>query len=178
MPYSRGRGSAAYTYDYEDMLAHFSRGSVAEQVETAETPAVEEAPQLRVIPGGKARPRTFFRPRSLVTLFGVLMGAGLVLHSYMQVSVLTSKVAEARDELSQQQAIHTALLTKQEYVLSDETIEAYAAESGMYKLDNSQVEWYEMSNPDKVEVSGAGAKLGGVLDRLMHSFSAALSYLG
>ena len=171
MQYPSSRTSSAY--DYDDMMSHFSRASAA---------AVPEAqpqtqPQLRVITGGKARARGLFRPKPFMTLLGVLMGAGLMLHSYMQVSVVTTQVAEARNELSEQQAIQTALLTKQEYTLSDEAIEAYAEEAGMFKLDNSQVEWYEMSNPDKVEVSGAGVKISGMLDSLMHSFSAALEYL-
>lgn len=157
------------------MMSHFSRAGAA-RAETPETPE-QQAPQLQVITGGKAKAQGLFRPKSFMTILGVLMGAGLVLHSYMQVSVLTSQVAEARTELEEQQAIQTALLTKQEYTLSDEAIEAYAEENGMFKLDNSQVEWYEMSNPDKVEVSGTGAKISGVLDSLMHSFSAALAYL-
>ena len=89
----------------------------------------------------------------------------------------SSEVADARTELVELRAIQTALLTKQEYTLSDEAIEQYAQEAGMFKLDNSQVEWYEMSNPDKVEVSGSGAGIRGVLDSLIHSFSATLEYL-
>lgn len=173
MQYPSNRTSSAY--DYDDMMSHFSRTPAA----PAEAPEVQRQakPQLQVITGGRAKARGLFRPRPFLTLMGVLMGAGLVLHSYMQVSVVTSQVAEARTELVEQQAIQTALLTKQEYTLSDEAIEAYAEEAGMFKLDNSQVEWYEMSNPDKVEVSGTGVKISGMFESLMHSFSAALAYL-
>lgn len=157
------------------MISHFSRTSAAPE-EAPETRR-QGKPQLQVITGGRAKAQGLFRPRPFMTIMGVLLGAGLVLHSYMQVSVVTSQIAEARTELVEQQAIQTALLTKQEYTLSDEAIEAYAEESGMFKLDNSQVEWYEMSNPDKVEVSGAGVKISGIFESLMHSFSAVLAYL-
>ncbi len=170
MAYHTSRDSSAY--DYDEMMSHFSRTPEPE-------PAAQPQPQLQAIPGGRvsASAGSLFRPRTFLTIMMVLLTAGLVLHSYMQVTVLTSKVADARTELSELRAIHTALLTKQEYALSDEAIEAYAQQAGMFKLDNSQVEWFEMSNPDKFEVSGSGAGIGGMLDSLMQSFSAALEYL-
>lgn len=175
MAYHASRESVAY--DYDAMMSHFSRTPA--EVPEPQQPVhnKRQKPQFRAIPGGKAAVNTLFRPKVFLIMMAVLLAAGVVLHSYMQVTVLTSEVADARTELVELRAIQTALLTKQEYTLSDEAIEQYAQEAGMFKLDNSQVEWYEMSNPDKVEVSGSGAGIRGVLDSLIHSFSATLEYL-
>ena len=171
MAYYASRESVAYNYD--EMMSHFSRTPPEQEQEAA------PRPQLQAIPGGKARANTntLFQPRVFMTIMLVLLIAGIVLHSYMLVAQLTTDVASRRVELDELRAIHTALLTKQEYVLSDETIEEYAEQSGMYKLDNSQIEWFEMSNPDKVEVAGSGTGITGVLGRLMQTFSASMAYL-
>lgn len=171
MAYHTSRESVAY--DYDVMLTHFSR-TPPEEVQQP-----QPQPQLQAIPGGKAKEgaSSLFRARTLATVMMVLLVAGVILHSYMLVSQLTSSVARGRSELDELEAINTALLTKQEYALNDETIEEYAQQAGMFKLDNSQVEWFEMSKPDKVEVSGTGVGIGGVLGRIMQSFSAALEYL-
>lgn len=167
------RGSVAY--DYDQMMSHFSRTPPEEKTEEPQAPKA----QLQAIPGGRSAANTsaLFRAKTLMMIFFVLLVAGVMLHSYMLVAQLTSDVASSRNELNELRAIQTALLTKQEYTLSDESIEEFAKANGMYKLDNSQVEWYEMSNPDRVEVSGSGAGFGGVLDSLMQSFSAVLEYL-
>ena len=171
MAYHTSRESVAY--DYDVMLTHFSR-TPPEEVQPP-----QQQTQLQAIPGGKAREdaNPLFRARTLAAVMMVLLVAGVILHSYMLVSQLTSSVARGRSELDELKAINTALLTKQEYALNDETIEEYAQQAGMFKLDNSQVEWFEMSKPDKVEVSGTGVGISGVLDRIMQSFSAALEYL-
>ena len=150
MAYHTSRESVAY--DYDVMLTHFSR--------TPPEAVQQPQPQLQAIPGGKAREGTssLFRAKTLATVMMVLLVAGVILHSYMLVSQLTSSVARGRSELDELEAINTALLTKQEYALNDETIEEYAQQAGMFKLDNSQVEWFEMSKPDKVEVSGTGVR--------------------
>lgn len=169
MAFHPSRESVAY--DYDEMVSHFSRTPPEEQ----EQPKV----RLEAIPGGRsnANQNALFRAKTLMTALIVLLVAGVMLHSYMLVSQLTSEVANSRNQLSELRAINTALLTKQEYTLNDETIEEFAAANGMYKLDNSQIEWFEMSNPDNVEVSGAGAGISGVLDSLMQNFSATLEYL-
>lgn len=169
MAFHASRASTAY--DYDEMISHFSRTPPEEQ----EQPKA----QLREIQGGRSDENlnAIFRAKTLMTALLVLLVAGVMLHSYMLVSQLTSDVASSRNELNELRAINTALLTKQEYTLNDESIEEYAKEAGMFKLDNSQVEWFEMSNPDRVEVSGSGAGFSGVLDALMQSFSAVQEYL-
>ena len=171
MAYYASRESVAYNYD--EMMSPFSRTPPAPKPEPA------PHPQLQAIPGGKARTNTnpLFQPKTFLTLMLVLLTAGVVLYSYMLVAQLTSDVASKRIELDELRAINTALLTKQEYELSDETIEEYAQQSGMFKLDNSQVEWFEMSNPDKVEIAGSGTGITGVRGRLMQSFNATMAYL-
>ncbi len=166
MAFHSSRESVAY--DYDELISHFSR--------TPEEP--EEPPQLQAIPGGRTdvTPNTIFRAKTLAVAMVVLLVAGVMLHSYMLVAQLTSDVASSRTQLSELKAINTALLTKREYTLSDETIEEFAQENGMYKLDNSQVEWFEMSNPDRIEVD-AGAGIGAVLEGLAQGFRAALEYL-
>ena len=172
MAFYASRESVAY--DYDEMISHFSR-TPPEEKKKPQNPQ----PQLKAIPGGRsnANTSTLFRAKTLLTAMFVLLVAGVMLHSYMLVAQLTSDVASKRSELSDLRAINTALLTKQEYTLSDESIEEFAEANGMYKLDNSQIEWFEMSNPDRVEVSSMGAGFSGVLDSLMQSFSAVQEYL-
>lgn len=168
MAYRTSRESVAY--DYEQYEARFGRSPKPEE------PQKQVRSNLRAVP--TAQPRVFFHMKNFLTAMVVLLVAGVMIHSYMLVTEKTSEVAAKKSELSELEAIHTALLTKQEYNLSGDAIEEYATtQLGMVKLDNSQVEYVEMSNPDKVEVSGAGAGLTGAWDSLVKSFSAVLEYL-
>lgn len=168
MAYQTSRESVAY--DYEQIDARFAR------TEREEQPAARQKTQLKAVP--TVQPRVLFRAKNLMTAIVVLLVAGLMVHSYMMVTELTTEIASQRSALSELESINTALVTKQEYNMSSEAIETYATEQlGMIKLDNSQIEYVEMSNPDKVEVSNASKGIANVFDSLIQSFSAVLEYL-
>ena len=57
-------------------------------------------------------------------------------------------------------------------------VEEYAAnELGMVKIDNSQIEYVELTNPDSVTVADSGISLDTLFAGLARSFSAIVEYI-
>ena len=59
-----------------------------------------------------------------------------------------------------------------------EAVEEYAVNQlGMVKMDNSQIEYVELTNPDSVTVADSGVSLDTLFAGLAHSFSAIVEYI-
>ncbi|MBS5704514.1 MAG: hypothetical protein KHW93_11885, partial [Butyricicoccus pullicaecorum] len=96
----------------------------------------------------------------------------------MHLTRLTKEIGEQQAALDELQSEYVSLKTQQEQALSISYVEEYAQDTlGMVKMDPSQVEYIEMTNPEVTEVSNAGATLGDAVANLMRSFTAVLEYL-
>ena len=59
-----------------------------------------------------------------------------------------------------------------------EEVENYAVNRlGMVKMDNSQIEYVELTNPDTVTVANSGISLDALFAGLARSFSAIVEYI-
>lgn len=119
-----------------------------------------------------------------VTPVRVLFTAAVValcmtlLYNQMHLTRLTKEIGEQQAALDELQSEYVSLKTQQEQALSISYVEEYAQDTlGMVKMDPSQVEYIEMTNPEVTEVSNAGATLGDAVANLMRSFTAVLEYL-
>ena len=57
-------------------------------------------------------------------------------------------------------------------------VEKYAVNTlGMVKMDNSQIEYVSLTNPDTVTVSDSGISLDALFSGLARSFSAIVEYI-
>lgn len=131
-----------------------------------------------------ARARIRIRARRLVTpmrAFATIVLALLcvaLLYSRMQLTQLTREISEHEATLSELQSTNVSLTTKREEIYDTAYIEQYAQEVlGMVKVDASQTEYVELSNPEKIEVTGTGASVSGAVGALVHGFTAILEYL-
>lgn len=124
------------------------------------------------------------RIRRAVTPLRVLFTAAVValcmtlLYNQMHLTKLTKEIGEQKTTLENLQSEYVSLKTQQEQALSISYVEEYAQSTlGMVKMDPSQVEYIEMTNPEVTEVSNTGATLGDAVANLMRSFTAVLEYL-
>lgn len=129
-------------------------------------------------------PQKASRKRRLLTplrMFVLLVFASLfaaTIYSHMELTKLTKEIGEREAKLEELQSTHVSLLTKREEIYNTDYIEEYAQNQlGMVKLDASQMEYIELSNPEKIEVTGVGASVSGTVGTLVRGFTAILEYL-
>ena len=142
--------------------------------------AVEPAP----VPAKAARGKKAARVRPLVTplraacvVLIALMGVVLI-YSNMQLTELTSEISAREATLSELKSTGVSLSAKREEIYSADYIADYAQNQlGMVKVESGQMEYIELSNPEKIEVSGTGASISGAVGTLVRGFTAVLEYL-
>ena len=80
--------------------------------------------------------------------------------------------------VSELQSENVSLTTKQMNSMNMDEVEQYATDTlGMVKLDNSQIEYVELTNPDLVTVADDSMTLRGLWSALAARFSALVEYI-
>ena len=140
--------------------------------------------QLHVVKNAPVKQEKTAKKRRLVTPLraaAVLLMAVLCLamvYSHMQLTELTSEIGAREATLAELQSTTVSLTTKREETYSTAYIEDYSQNVlGMVKVDASQMEYVELSNPEKIEVTGTGASVSGAVGSLVRGFTAVLEYL-
>ena len=96
----------------------------------------------------------------------------------MQLTQVSAEVGEQNDTLNELAAENVSLTTKQINSVNLDEVEEYAVNNlGMVKMDNSQIEYVELTNPDTVTVADSGVSLGSLFAGLARSFSAIVEYI-
>ncbi len=109
----------------------------------------------------------------------VLSIAGVILYSQMTLTRLTREVSQKEGQVEMLDSEYVSLKAQQDRTLSLSYIERYAQNTlGMVKMDANQMEYIEMANPDRIEVSRQNGSLHGAVSGLVKSFNAILEYLG
>ncbi len=156
-----------------------SRESVAYKEYEERFPAKQEPRRdLRVAPTPRRRKKARVRP-SLLGCFAVMAAAAVyILFCQMQLTQLSAEVGEQNDMLNELTAENVSLTTKQVNSINLDEVEEYAVNNlGMVKMDNSQIEYVELTNPDTVTVADNGVSLGSLFAGLARSFSAIVEYI-
>ena len=157
-----------------------SRDSMAYQQQYEERFPVEreQARQLRVAPTPRRRKRAGIRPSVLGCVMVLAITAVYILFCQMQLTELSAAVGEQNDRLNELSAENVSLTTKQMNSMNMDEVEEYAVNNlGMVKMDNSQIEYVELTNPDTVTVADNGMSLGSLFAGLARSFSAIVEYI-
>ena len=157
-----------------------SRDSMAYQQQYEERFPVEreQARQLRVAPTPRRRKRAGIRPRVMGCVMVLAVTAVYILFCQMQLTELSAAVGEQNDRLNELSAENVSLTTKQMNSMNMDEVEEYAVNNlGMVKMDNSQIEYVELTNPDTVTVADNGMSLGSLFAGLARSFSAIVEYI-
>ena len=157
-----------------------SRESVAyREYEERFIPARSEpAGGLHAVPAQRRRKRARLYPGVCTCLVVLAVAAVYILFCHMQLTQLTAEVTTQADRLDELTAQNVSLSNKKVHSLNMDQVEAYAVGTlGMVKMDNSQIEYIELVNPDSVTVTRSGVSLDTLLAGLVRSFSAVVEYI-
>ena len=156
-----------------------SRESVAYKQYEERFPVPQEPKRnLRVAPAPRRRKKAGIRPSLLACIVLVAVVSVYILFCQMQLTQLTAEVSDQNETLSELTAENVSLNTKRVNSMSMDEVEEYAAnELGMVKMDNSQIEYVELTNPDSVTVANSGVSLDTLFAGLARSFSAIVEYI-
>ena len=91
----------------------------------------------------------------------------VLLMGYVQLTEISTSVAEKKTEMDQLNTEHVALLTKYEQTFEMASVKEAAEAAGMSKPSAGQIEYVELGGPDQAVVYAAGSD--GVLDKLFAS---------
>lgn len=92
----------------------------------------------------------------LGVVFGMMMAFVVVsiIHGQVQLTELNQEIADAKQELAEQQSVYTQLEMKVDSSISTTVVEDYAKNKlDMAKATNSQKEFVNLSDKDKAEVT-------------------------
>lgn len=156
-----------------------SRESVAYQQYEERFPVQQERERnLRVAPVPRRRRKAGIRPSLLACIAILAVTSAYILFCQMQLTQITAQVSEQSDKLDELAAENVSLTTKKVNSMNLDEVEEYAAnELGMVKIDNSQIEYVELTNPDSVTVADSGISLDTLFAGLVRSFSAIVEYI-
>ena len=141
----------------ESAYASVSRESVAYDYSRFDTRErwVEPPAELRVVrPRAQRRTRASAITPNLVLLALIFAALSIgVVWSSMMLTERSNKTAELKSDLAKLKSEATMLQTKQDERFSLAAVEAYASdELKMVKLQNDQIRFVDVSNPDKIEI--------------------------
>ena len=162
------------------MAAIATRDSAAYKRYNEKLPAVtaEGKSSLQLAKPPKKRRRKSLRRSVILSILAAVGASAYILYCQMQLTQLTAEVSKQSDNLSEMQAENVSLTTKKMNSMDMTQVEEYAVNHlGMVKMDNSQIEYVELTNPDTVTVAQSGVSLDALFSGLARSFSAALEYI-
>ncbi len=161
-------------------MARASRESVAyrEYDEYARPEARKDADGLSVVPQKKRRRRTAVRPGLIACLCIFALAAAYIVNCEMKLTSLTAEVSEQTERLDVLTSESVSLTTKRTHSMNMDEIEQYAAGTlGMVKMDSSQIEYVELTEPESITVTKEATSLDVLLGGLVRSFSAIVEYI-
>lgn len=105
-------------------------------------------------------------------LFVLVVAASVaIIYNYMILTQLTDQASEKNQQLEDLKSEYTYLETKEENMYTLSEIEEYAQQKlNMIKMDSSQVEYIELSNPDQIEVSGSSQGISSTVSLIAKGF--------
>ncbi|WP_283673493.1 hypothetical protein [Butyricicoccus sp. Marseille-Q5471] len=174
------RESVAYQL-YEERFVPARRETRRElrSVSSNEVPPQQEreSKQSREPKQPRRRKKGVVRPDLMACIGIVAVVSVFILFCQMNLTQLTAEVAQTNEKLEELTAESVSLTTKQTYNLNMDEIEAKAVGLGMVKMDNAQIEYVELTNPDSITVKESGVSLNALFSGLAKSFSAVVEYI-
>lgn len=162
------------------MAAIATRDSAAYKRYNEKLPAVnsEKKSDLHLAKPPKKRRRKSLRRNVILSVLAAAGVCAYILYCQMQLTHLTAEVSKQSDTLTEMQAENVSLTTKKMNSMDMDEVEQHAVDDlGMVKMDNSQIEYVELSRPDVVTVSGSGHSLSSAISGLTEWFSSVVEYI-
>ena len=147
------------------MAAIATRDSAAYKRYNEKLPAVkaESKSSLQLAKPPKKRRRKSLRRSVILSILAAVGASAYILYCQMQLTQLTADVSKQSDNLSEMQAQNVSLTTKKM--------------NSMDKMDNSQIEYVELTRPDVVTVAHSEHSLENVVSGLTEWFSSIVEYI-
>ena len=121
----------------------------------------EEVRRAEAQPKPRTRPQARPRQRvSPVLLAGTMVLAALavvLVMGYVQLTTISGSVSEMKNELTQLNTEHVALLTRYEQTYDLASVKAAAEAAGMSKPSSGQITYIDLGSPDSATVYRSGA---------------------
>lgn len=153
-----------------DSVAYELRETRGQQEQTAER-------NLREVPT-RRRKKSGMRTGLAACAIILAMTVVYMLVCEMRLTALTAEVTKQTSRLDELTAESISLSSRQAYDMDLSEIAAYAVEQlGMVKMDNSQIEYIELVEPDTVSVAESSVSLDALFAGLARSFSAVVEYI-
>ena len=162
------------------MAAIATRDSAAYKRYNEKLPAVksEKKSDLHLAKPPKKRRRRSLRRNVILSVLAAAGVCTYILYCQMQLTQLTAEVSKQSDTLTEMQAENVSLTTKKMNSMDMDEVEQHAVDDlGMVKMDNSQIEYVELTRPDVVTVSGSGHSLSSAISGLTEWFSSVVEYI-
>ena len=162
------------------MAAIATRDSAAYKRYNEKLPAVkaESKSSLQLAKSPKKRRRKSLRRSVILSILAAVGASAYILYCQMQLTQLTAEVSKQSDNLSEMQAENVSLTTKKMNSMDMTEVEQHAVDDlGMVKMDNSHIEYVELTRPDVVTVAHSEHSLENVVSGLTEWFSSIVEYI-
>lgn len=162
------------------MAAIATRDSAAYKRYNEKLPAVtsEGKNSLQLAKPPKKRRRKSLRRSVILSILAAVGASAYILYCQMQLTQLSAEVSKQSDNLSEMQAENVSLTTKKMNSMDMTEVEQHAVNDlGMVKMDNSQIEYVELTRPDVVTVAHSEHSLENVVSGLTEWFSSIVEYI-
>ena len=162
------------------MAAIATRDSAAYKRYNEKLPEVkaEGKSSLQLVKPPKKRRRKSLRRNVILSILAAVGASAYILYCQMQLTQLTAEVSKQSDNLSEMQAENVSLTTKKMNSMDMTEVEQHAVDDlGMVKMDNSQIEYVELTRPDVVTVAHSEHSLENVVSGLTEWFSSIVEYI-
>jgi len=159
-----------------------SKQSAALDLDHFATKKAKPQPQLQALPENENYKKTQ-AARVPYVKYGVIVACIFavviaILSGYTQMMELTSQNDRLRTQLDGLKSEENALNAKKEQLYNLTYVEEYAKNTlGMVKLDKSDIEYVELSNPERMTLEQSEESSGSFFGNVLKSFNVILEYL-
>ena len=157
-------------------MAKATKESVAyKELETRDRPSSRK--MLREVKAPRHIAKTVTL-RQVLLLVVIAAASVAIIYNYMILTQLTDQASQKKQQLEDLKSEYTYLEAKEENMYTLSEIEEYAQQKlNMIKMDSSQVEYIELSNPDQIEVSGSSRGISSTVSLIAKGFHAIWDYI-
>ncbi len=138
----------------------------------------KEKPEIRKPTKNQQKAKSMVTPGLIVGIAAALMAAVYILYCQMQLTQITADINEKNTKLDDLVAQNISLSSKYAYEMDLDEVEEYAIKNlGMVKMDTGQIEYIELTNPDKITVTNPELTPGRVIQILVDVFFRIVEYI-
>jgi len=130
-------------------------------------------------------PKKETRPAPKTNMFGkavafiaVMLVMSAIIMNYVKLTELSDQAYKLQQQYNALREEEAVLIAQKEQKFTLENVEKYAVQNlGMVKLDQSQITYVELTNPDKVEIADEEEQTSTFMRGFLKAFNVVVEYL-